>query len=64
MSTLRSPLAAVAWMLAAVVSFSGMDAAMKLLSSQYPVLQVTFCAAPPRCRSYCYGCSPLPGRAR
>jgi len=41
MSTSRSPLAAVAWMLAAVVCFSGMDAGMKLLSAHYPVLQVT-----------------------
>lgn len=42
MSIPRSPLAAVAWMLVAVLSFSGMDAAMKLLSAHYPVLQVTF----------------------
>jgi drug/metabolite transporter (DMT)-like permease len=37
----RAPLAAVAWMLAAVASFSLMDAGMKLLAAHYPVLQVT-----------------------
>lgn len=37
----RSPVRAVAWMLAAVASFSLMDAAMKLLSAHYPPLQVT-----------------------
>ncbi|MDG2525214.1 DMT family transporter [Stenotrophomonas sp. HITSZ_GD] len=42
MSSSRSPLAAAAWMLAAVLCFSGMDAGMKLLSAHYPVLQVTW----------------------
>ena len=37
----RSPLAAAGWMLAAVASFSLMDAGMKLLSAHYPPLQVT-----------------------
>ena len=37
----RSPLAAAAWMLAAVACFSLMDAGMKLLSVHYPPLQVT-----------------------
>ncbi len=37
----RSPPAAVAWMLAAVASFSLMDAGMKLLAGHYPPLQVT-----------------------
>lgn len=37
----RSPLAAAGWMLAAVASFSLMDAGMKLLASHYPPLQVT-----------------------
>ena len=41
MTLSRSPLAAVAWMLAAVACFSLMDAGMKLLSAHYPVLQVT-----------------------
>ncbi|MCW4454459.1 DMT family transporter [Flavobacterium sp. MXW15] len=41
MSNSRSPLAAVAWMLAAVAFFSLMDAGMKLLSAHYPPLQVT-----------------------
>jgi drug/metabolite transporter (DMT)-like permease len=41
MSDSRSPLAAAGWMLAAVASFSLMDAAMKLLSAHYPPLQVT-----------------------
>ena len=36
----RSPLAAAGWMLAAVASFSLMDAGMKLLSAHYPPLQV------------------------
>ena len=37
----RSPLAAAGWMLAAVASFSLMDAGKKLLSAHYPPLQVT-----------------------
>lgn len=37
----RSPLAAAGWMLAAVASFSLMDAGMKLLVAHYPPLQVT-----------------------
>jgi drug/metabolite transporter (DMT)-like permease len=37
----RSPLAAIGWMLAAVASFSLMDAGMKLLAAHYPPLQVT-----------------------
>ncbi|MBO9716466.1 MAG: DMT family transporter [Pseudoxanthomonas sp.] len=37
----RRPLAAIGWMLAAVASFSLMDAGMKLLSAHYPPLQVT-----------------------
>ena len=37
----RSPVAAAGWMLAAVASFSLMDAGMKLLSAHYPPLQVT-----------------------
>jgi drug/metabolite transporter (DMT)-like permease len=37
----RSPLAAAGWMLAAVASFSVMDAGMKLLAAHYPPLQVT-----------------------
>lgn len=41
MSDSRSPIRAVAWMLAAVAAFSLMDAAMKLLSAHYPPLQVT-----------------------
>lgn len=41
MSPNRSPLAAVGWMLAAVASFSLMDAGMKLLAAHYPPLQVT-----------------------
>ncbi|WP_434030539.1 DMT family transporter [[Pseudomonas] boreopolis] len=41
MPNTRSPVRAVAWMLAAVASFSLMDAAMKLLSAHYPPLQVT-----------------------
>ncbi|MFT4247357.1 MAG: DMT family transporter [Pseudomonas sp.] len=40
MPNARSPIPAVAWMLAAVASFSLMDAAMKLLSAHYPPLQV------------------------
>ena len=40
-SATRSPVTAVAWMLAAVAFFSLMDAGMKLLSASYPVLQVT-----------------------
>jgi len=40
-SAARSPVTAVAWMLAAVAFFSLMDAGMKLLSASYPVLQVT-----------------------
>ena len=41
MSPSRSPLAAIGWMLAAVASFSLMDAGMKLLAAHYPPLQVT-----------------------
>ena len=41
MSTSRSPLAAIGWMLAAVASFSLMDAGMKQLAAHYPPLQVT-----------------------
>ena len=41
MPSSRSPLAAAAWMLAAVASFSLMDAGMKLLVAHYPPLQVT-----------------------
>lgn len=37
----RSPLPAIAWMVAAVACFSLMDAGMKLLSASYPPLQVT-----------------------
>ncbi|WP_028916774.1 DMT family transporter [Pseudoxanthomonas sp. J35] len=37
----RSNLAAAGWMIAAVASFSLMDAGMKLLSAHYPPLQVT-----------------------
>ena len=37
----RSPLAAAGWMLAAVASFTVMDAGMKLLAAHYPPLQVT-----------------------
>jgi len=38
----RSPSHAVAWMIAAVASFSLMDAGMKQLALAYPSLQVTF----------------------
>ncbi|MBD9370164.1 DMT family transporter [Xanthomonas sp. XNM01] len=41
MSNPRSPVRAVAWMVAAVACFSLMDAGMKLLSEHYPPLQVT-----------------------
>ena len=41
MTVPRSNLAAAGWMLAAVASFSLMDAGMKLLSEHYPPLQVT-----------------------
>ncbi|MFL7980419.1 EamA/RhaT family transporter, partial [Xanthomonas vasicola] len=41
MPTTRSPLPAIAWMVAAVACFSLMDAGMKLLSAHYPPLQVT-----------------------
>src|SRR5690606_35078940 len=37
----RSNLAAAGWMVAAIASFSLMDAAMKQLSAHYPPLQVT-----------------------
>ena len=41
MSPIRSPLAAIGWMLAAVATFSLMDAGMKQLAAHYPPLQVT-----------------------
>ena len=41
MSPSRSPLAAIGWMLAAVATFSLMDAGMKQLAAHYPPLQVT-----------------------
>lgn len=41
MSPIRSPLAAIGWMLAAVAAFSLMDAGMKQLAAHYPPLQVT-----------------------
>jgi drug/metabolite transporter (DMT)-like permease len=41
MSPHRSPLAAIGWMLAAVATFSLMDAGMKQLAAHYPPLQVT-----------------------
>ena len=41
MSPIRSPLAAIGWMLAAVATFSLMDAGTKQLAAHYPPLQVT-----------------------
>ncbi|WP_305805845.1 DMT family transporter [Stenotrophomonas sp. YIM B06876] len=41
MTAHSSPARAIVWMLAAVASFSLMDAGMKLLSAHYPALQVT-----------------------
>ena len=41
MTVEKSPVRAIAWMLAAVAVFSCMDTAMKLLAAHYPTLQVT-----------------------
>jgi drug/metabolite transporter (DMT)-like permease len=41
MTVEKSPVRAIAWMLAAVAVFSAMDTAMKLLAAHYPTLQVT-----------------------
>ena len=41
MTVEKSPVRAIAWMLAAVAVFSLMDTAMKLLAAHYPTLQVT-----------------------